>query len=193
MEFGSSLPHSQEYTTCPYPSQINAFFCPSQFWQAQLVSILVGLRTYQHPNTKLERLTASSNDILSSKIYEAFRLSYRERSFSIPWWQKFVSWVIIHLVTNVSTSLLTWDLWQVKLPFGAGSGWQSFGTIWQPCAGCYHSLQLLNICHVNVFYDHRSLVFWRRFFGLKDFRSAKLTGLLTILNLELMKLFKICF
>jgi len=44
-----SLPHSQEYNTCPYPRQINPFLCPSHFWQAQLVSYLVGLRTYQHP------------------------------------------------------------------------------------------------------------------------------------------------
>jgi len=49
MELGSSLPHSQQSTTCPYPNQINPFLCPSQFWQAQLVSFLVGLRTYQHP------------------------------------------------------------------------------------------------------------------------------------------------
>ena len=51
MELGGSLPHSQEYTTCPYPSQINPFLCPSHFWLAQLVSFLVGLRTYQHPGT----------------------------------------------------------------------------------------------------------------------------------------------
>ena len=49
MELGGSLPHSQASTTCPYPSQINSFHCQSHFWQAQLVSILVGLRTYQHP------------------------------------------------------------------------------------------------------------------------------------------------
>jgi len=49
MELGGSLPHSQQSTTCPYPSQINTFLCPSQFWQAQLVPFLVGLRTYQHP------------------------------------------------------------------------------------------------------------------------------------------------
>jgi len=49
MELGGSLPHSQESTTCPYPRQINPFLCPSHFWQAQLVSFLVGLRTYQHP------------------------------------------------------------------------------------------------------------------------------------------------
>ena len=35
-------------TTCPYPSQINPFLCPSHFWEAQLASFLVGLRTYQH-------------------------------------------------------------------------------------------------------------------------------------------------
>jgi hypothetical protein len=51
MELGGSLPHSQASTTCPYPSQINSFHCPSHFWQAQLVSFLVGLRTYQHPGT----------------------------------------------------------------------------------------------------------------------------------------------
>jgi len=32
MEIGGSLPHSQQSTTCPYPSQINPFLCPSQFW-----------------------------------------------------------------------------------------------------------------------------------------------------------------
>ena len=46
---GGSLPHSEESTTCPYISQISPFLCPSHFWQAQLVSFLVGLRTYQHP------------------------------------------------------------------------------------------------------------------------------------------------
>lgn len=49
------------------------------------------------------------------------------------------------------------------------------------------------MCHINLFHDRRSLVSWRRFFSLKDFRSPKLTGLLTILNSELVKLFKICF
>ena len=49
MELGGSLPHSQQSTTFPYPSQINPYLCPSHFWQAQLVSFLVGLRTYQHP------------------------------------------------------------------------------------------------------------------------------------------------
>jgi len=49
MELGVSLPHSQQSTTCPYPSQINPFFCPSHFWQAQLLSFLPGLRAYQHP------------------------------------------------------------------------------------------------------------------------------------------------
>ena len=51
MALGGSLPHSQESTTCPYPSQINPFLCPSHFWQAQQVSFLVGLRIYQHPDT----------------------------------------------------------------------------------------------------------------------------------------------
>jgi len=50
MELGGSLPHSQQSTTCPYPSQINPFLCPSHFWQMQLVSFLVRLRTYQHPS-----------------------------------------------------------------------------------------------------------------------------------------------
>jgi len=53
MELGGSLPHSQESTTCPYPSQINPFLCPSHFSQAQLVSFLVGLRTYQHSGTEV--------------------------------------------------------------------------------------------------------------------------------------------
>ena len=44
MELGGQLPHSQKATTCPYPSQINPFLCPSQVWQAQLVSFLVGLK-----------------------------------------------------------------------------------------------------------------------------------------------------
>jgi len=51
MELGVSLPHSQQSTICPYPNQINPFLCPSHFWQAQLVSFLVGLTTYQHPGT----------------------------------------------------------------------------------------------------------------------------------------------
>jgi len=49
MELGVSLPQSQQSTTCLYPSQINPFLCPSQFWQAQLVSFLVGLSTHHHP------------------------------------------------------------------------------------------------------------------------------------------------
>ena len=60
MELGGSLPHSQQSTTCPYPSQINTFLCPSHFWQVQLVSFLVGLRTYQQPGThdpQISRLT----------------------------------------------------------------------------------------------------------------------------------------
>jgi len=28
---------------------MNPFLCPSHFWQAQIISLLVGLRTYQHP------------------------------------------------------------------------------------------------------------------------------------------------
>jgi len=51
MELGDSIPHSQQSTTCPYPSQINPFLCLSHFWQAQLVSFLVGLRIYQHHGT----------------------------------------------------------------------------------------------------------------------------------------------
>jgi len=53
MELGGSLPHSQQSTTCPYPSQTNPILCPSYFWQAQLVSFLVGLRTYQHPGSEV--------------------------------------------------------------------------------------------------------------------------------------------
>jgi len=48
MELRSSLPHPQQSTTCPYPNQSNPFLCPSHLRQAQLVSFLVGLRTYQH-------------------------------------------------------------------------------------------------------------------------------------------------
>jgi len=55
MEDGGSLPHSKVSTTCPYPSQINPFLCPSHFWQTQLVSFLVGLRTYQHLGTSDRR------------------------------------------------------------------------------------------------------------------------------------------
>ena len=51
MQLGGSLPHSQQSTTCPYPSQINPFLCPSHFWQVQLVSFLIGLRTYQQLDT----------------------------------------------------------------------------------------------------------------------------------------------
>ena len=49
MELGGSLPHSQQSNTCLYLSQINPILCPSHFGLAQLVSFLVGLRTYQHP------------------------------------------------------------------------------------------------------------------------------------------------
>ena len=31
MELGGSLPHSQQSTTYPYPSQINPFLCPLHF------------------------------------------------------------------------------------------------------------------------------------------------------------------
>jgi len=31
MEVGGSLPHSQDSTTCPNPSKINPFLCPSHF------------------------------------------------------------------------------------------------------------------------------------------------------------------
>jgi len=51
MELGASWPHWHDSTICPYPSEINPFLWPSHFWQAQLVSFLVGLRTYQHPGT----------------------------------------------------------------------------------------------------------------------------------------------
>jgi hypothetical protein len=51
MELWGSLPNSQDSTTCHYPSQINPFLYPSHFWQVQIVSFLVGLRTYQHPVT----------------------------------------------------------------------------------------------------------------------------------------------
>ena len=57
MEFGGSLPHPQQSTNCPYPNQINPLFCPSHYWQAQLISFLVGLRTYQ----RLVCLGASSH------------------------------------------------------------------------------------------------------------------------------------
>jgi len=40
------------HTTCPYPRQISPLLCPSHLWQAQHVSFLVGLRTYQHPVQK---------------------------------------------------------------------------------------------------------------------------------------------
>jgi len=55
MEVEGSLSHSQDSTTCPYPSQINPFLCPSHFGQPQRFSFLVGLRIYQHtssPNIK---------------------------------------------------------------------------------------------------------------------------------------------
>ena len=48
VEIVGSLPHSQQPTTCPYTNQINPFLRPSLFWQAWLVSFLIGLRTYQH-------------------------------------------------------------------------------------------------------------------------------------------------
>jgi hypothetical protein len=56
MELGGSLPHSQQSTNCPYPSQINPFLCPSHFWQAQFVSFSVGLRTYQHLGYSAQQL-----------------------------------------------------------------------------------------------------------------------------------------
>ena len=70
---GFSLPHSQQSTTCPYPSQISPFLCPSHCRQSQLVSFPVGLRTYQHPGiiTSIRYLNKckilspnQSNDIL---------------------------------------------------------------------------------------------------------------------------------
>jgi len=66
MELGVSLPHSQQSTTCPYPSQINAFLCPSPFWQVQLVSFLFGLRTYQHPGYRISLLVLTVRN--ASKI-----------------------------------------------------------------------------------------------------------------------------
>ena len=60
IELWYSLPHSQQSTTCPYPNQINPLLCPSQFWRAQFVSFLVGLRTYQHPSS----LGASSRHMM---------------------------------------------------------------------------------------------------------------------------------
>jgi len=60
MELWGSLPHSQQSIksiTCPYPCQTNPFLCPSHFWQAQLVSFLVGLSSYQHPG-KLVKICA---------------------------------------------------------------------------------------------------------------------------------------
>jgi hypothetical protein len=56
MELGGSLPHSQESTTCPYRSQISPFLCPSHFWLAQLVSFLVGLRSYEYAGSSMERV-----------------------------------------------------------------------------------------------------------------------------------------
>jgi len=53
MEVGSSLPHSQQSTTCPFPSQINPFLCPSHFGQAQLVTFL---RTKDLPALRYEFL-----------------------------------------------------------------------------------------------------------------------------------------
>jgi len=67
MELGGSLPHPQQPTTCPYPSQINPFLCPSHFRQAQLVSFLVGLRTYQHPYIA-HILRVLLNNIIEGKI-----------------------------------------------------------------------------------------------------------------------------
>ena len=70
MELGGSLPHSQESTTCPFPSQINPFLCPSHFSQAQLVSFLVGLRTYLHPGKDASR----NHPILFIKVTERLKL-----------------------------------------------------------------------------------------------------------------------
>ena len=58
MELGSSLPHSQESATCPYPSQINPFLCPSHFRQTQLVS----------PPGRAKDLSAPGNGLAGSHI-----------------------------------------------------------------------------------------------------------------------------
>jgi hypothetical protein len=82
MKLGGSLPHSQTPITCPYPSQINPFLCPSHFWQAQVVSFLVGLRTYQHP----------VNDHLVSKSVPFYSLTVIfQNSFSINYFHLRIS------------------------------------------------------------------------------------------------------
>ena len=76
MELGGSLPHSQKSATCPYPSQIDPFLCPSHFWQAQLVFVQVGLRTYQHPSVTMCSLIG---------WYTHCRETY---FFKVPWSEK---------------------------------------------------------------------------------------------------------
>ena len=81
VELVSSLPHPQQFTTSKYPSQIKPFLCPSHFWLAQLVSFLIGLRTYQHPVVfvcvcyiytyrKSNLITSSGSQISRQSTYE---------------------------------------------------------------------------------------------------------------------------
>jgi len=92
MELGGSLPHSQESTTCLYPSQINPFLCPSHFWQARLFFFLVGLRTYQHPGkcvlyychrVSTQLLLTNISYHISHHIYIIYIISHRIISYHI--------------------------------------------------------------------------------------------------------------
>ena len=58
IELGGSLPHSQGPPLFICLRQIWPFLCPSHFWQARLVSFLVGLRTYQHPGSEIASWTS---------------------------------------------------------------------------------------------------------------------------------------
>ena len=68
MGIGDSLPHLQQPTTCPYPSQINPFLFASHFRKARLLSFLVGLRTYQHRgnNCSLQQVAKPHSRVTSS-------------------------------------------------------------------------------------------------------------------------------
>jgi len=101
-ELESSLPHLQEPTTCPYPSQINPILCPSYFWQAQLVSFLVGLRTYQKPNKYQEK-----NYLLRLSFHTTWRItSITYRSLT----RRQFTWFLVQTLI-----VGTWNIWILRI------------------------------------------------------------------------------
>ena len=97
MEPGGSLKHSQESTTCPYPSKISPFLCPSHFWQVQLVSFLVGLRTYQHPG-----ITGTRND------WKKMEAKILRMNFALKLFVRVVS-IFFAVLSNILTSPVSFD------------------------------------------------------------------------------------